>query len=301
VHRLLAACVTAASLLFLTTSCGSDSGPSPGTGIASGGDARDGGAPAAQEIAADDFHPSLFDETSTTLDNEWVRYRTGTRFTWRGWTEEDDGTRIPHRIVFTVTDMTKVIGGVRARVGWDRDFSAGELVESELIFFAQDKNGNVWHLGQYSETYEEGGQFVGGSAWLVGNLKGAKAGIHMKAEPRLGTPAYSQGFAPAPYYWDDWSKVYRTGRRTCVPVGCYRNAVVIDEYEPTKPGAHQLKYYVRGVGNVRTGWSGRDPEREVLVLSKVVRLGPRAMATARAQVRRHEARAYVYGRTAPAE
>ena len=299
VPRLLAACVAATSLLFLLASCGADAGRSPRTGNDTAADARSSGSPS-QEIAADDFARSRFDDTSATIDNEWVPYRRGTRFTWRGWTEED-GRRVPHRIVFTVTDMTKVINGVRAMVGWDRDFSAGELAESELIFFAEDTNGNVWHLGQHSEIYEEGGQLVGASTWLVGNLRGAKAGIHMKAEPRLGTPAYSQGFAPAPYYWDDWSKVYRADQRTCARTGCYRNVVVIDEFEPRKPGAHQLKYYARGVGNVRVGWRGSDPEREVLVLSKVERLGATAMATARRAVRRHEARAYVYGRTSPAE
>lgn len=252
------------------------------------------------EIGAADFDPSLFDDSSATIDNEWVPYEPGTRMVHRGWTEED-GERVPHRIVFTATDMTKVIDGVRTFVGWERDWSEGKLIESELIFLAQDEDGNVWHLGQYRETYDEDGEFVGGRIWVVGLVDGAKAGVYMKAEPRLGTPAYSQGFAPAPYYWDDWAKVYKVGQKTCVPVDCYEGVLVIDEFEPTKPGAHQLKYYARGVGNVRVGWRGNDPEKEVLVLDKIVHLGPEAMATVRAKVLEHETRAYVYGLTPPAE
>jgi hypothetical protein len=272
-------CVSAASLLLVfATACGGEVGG---------------------EITAGDFDPSLFDETSTTIDNEWTPFTPGRRFVWRGWTEEQKGKRVPHRIVFTVTDMTKMINGVNAVVGWDRDYSAGKLVESELIFLAQDKNGNVWHLGQYRETYD-GRELDGGRAWLVGHLKGAKAGIYMKAEPRPATPAYSQGFAPAPFYWDDWSKVYKVGRKTCVPVDCYRDVLVIDEFEPSKPGAHQLKYYAPGVGNVRVGWRGSDAEKEVMVLTKLIRLKPREMERVRAVVRRHEARASVYGGTAPA-
>jgi hypothetical protein len=242
---------------------------------------------------------SIFDETSITIDNEWWPLEPGTKFVWRGSTQED-GERIRHRIIFVVTDLTKVIDGVRTVVGWDRDFSAGQLIESELIFLAQDKEGNVWHFGQYSETWE-GKELVGGQVWLVGQLKGARAGILMKAKPRLGSPAYSEGFAPAPFYWDDYAKVYKVGQRTCVPAGCFNDVLVTDEFEPTKPGAHQLKYYARGVGNVRTGWRGSDADKEILVLEKVERLGPEALAEARAEALKLETRASVYGRTPPAE
>jgi hypothetical protein len=250
------------------------------------------------EISAEDFDVSLFDDTSTTIDNEWFPLKPGTRWTWKGSTEEEEG-RIPHSIVFTITDLTKEINGVRTVVGWDRDFSDGELVETELIFLAQDKEGNIWHLGQYSETFEEG-EFVGGSAWLAG-LEGAKAGIWVKAEPRLDAPAYSMGFAPPPYFWDDFAKTFRMGQKTCVPAGCFEDVLVTDEFEPDKPAAHQLKYYARGVGNVRTGWRGEDADKEVLGLTKVVHLSQSALAEARSEALKLEARAYTYSHTPPAE
>jgi hypothetical protein len=251
-------------------------------------------------ISADDYDRSLFDSRSTTIDNAWWPLKPGTRFSWRGSTRED-GERVPHRIVFTVTDLTKVIDGVRTVVGWDRDFSRGKLVEAELIFLAQDKYGNVWHFGQYSETWE-GKELVGGQVWLAGHLKGAKAGILMMAEPRLGTPAYSEGFAPAPFYWDDYARVWKVGQKTCVPVRCFNNVMVTEEFEPTKRGAYQLKYYARGVGNVRTGWRGsKDQDHEVLVLQKVERLNTDDLAKARAGALELETRARVYGQAPPAQ
>lgn len=301
--------LTSAGAVLAASGCAGDSGPEPAAGSRTGahtttaaetGEATPPSETAQGEISADDYDQSLFDDTSATIDNEWWPLAPGTRFEWSGWTEEAEGERVPHRIVFTVTDLTKVIDGVRTVVGWDRDFSEDELVETELIFLAQDKDGNVWHFGQYSETFEDG-EFVGGSTWLVGQLEGAKAGILMKAEPRLGTKAYSQGFAPPPFYWDDWGKVSKVGQKTCVPADCFKDVLVIDEFEPTKPGAHQLKYYARGVGNVRVGWRGVDADREVLVLRKVVRLGPPALARSRAKALELEERAAVYGRTAPAE
>jgi hypothetical protein len=249
---------------------------------------------------ARDFDPAFFDpERSFIVDNEWLPLEPGTKWVHRGWTEED-GKRISHTIVSVATDLVKEIDGVRAFVGWDRDFSDGELVEAELVAFAQDRGGNVWHLGEYSEVYEEG-EFVGGSAWFVGSLDRARAGIQMLADPELGSPAYSEGFAPAPYFWQDWGKVDKVGENTCVPVDCFDDVLVIDEFEPRKPGAHQLKHYARGVGNIRTGWRGSDADHEVLVLAKLDHLSPEKLAAARRAALALEDRASVYGRTGPAE
>lgn len=246
------------------------------------------------------FDPADFDATSTTIDNPWWPLPVGTQLTWEG--QAFDGEdRVDRRIVFTVTDMTKNIGGVTTVVGWDRDYNDGVLLESELIFLAQDKMGNVWHFGQYAEIYDEEGQFDGGSAWIAGYLEGAKAGILMQADPQLGQPEYSEGFAPAPFFWDDYARVYKVGQRTCVPLGCYNDVMIIEEFEPTKPGAWQLKYYARGVGSVRTGWRGdAEEERETLELIKRVQLNPGELAAARAEALKLETRAAVYGSVPPA-
>lgn len=269
--------------------------------LGDGGSRESSAAPAQKprkEVSAKDYDRRLFDANSATITNKWFPATPGTEFTWTGFTE-DAGQREEHRIVSIVTDMTKEIDGVRSLISWDRDWSGGSLVESELLLLAQDRAGNVWHMGEYTEAYEDG-EFIGGQAWLVGHLKGARAGIHMKADPRLDTPAYSQGFAPAPYYWGDWGNVHKVGQRTCVPVGCFREVLVVDEFEPRKRGEHQLKYYAPGKGNVRVGWRGSDASKEVLVLRKVRHLGPQAMARAREAVRAHEERANAYGDTPPA-
>jgi hypothetical protein len=73
------------------------------------------------------------------------------------------------------------------------------------------------------------------------------------------------------------------GQTTCVPVGCYDEVLVIEEFERNKPGAYQLKYYAPGVGDVRVGWRGpEEVEKEGLELVKDVSLGPQALAKARA-------------------
>ena len=68
------------------------------------------------------------------------------------------------------------------------------------------------------------------------------------------------------------------------------------------PDAEQLKYHAPGVGFVRVGWRGKGEKlRESLELTEIVKLDANAMAQARAEALEIEKRAYIYGRTPPAE
>jgi hypothetical protein len=250
---------------------------------------------------ADDFDPGRFSDP-TSVDNQWFPLVPGTQLVFEG-SGIVDGSRERRRVVWTVTDLTKEIQGVRNLVVWERDYSEDRLVEAELALFAQDDDGNVWHFGQYPEEYEDG-RLEAAPAWIAG-FRGAKAGIAMRAAPRTGTSDYAQGLGPA-VDWADRAKVRKVGQRTCVPADCYEDVLVVEEWDVADPAARQLKYYAAGVGNVRVGWTGRDEEKEVLELTKVVKLGPDALAAARGAALELEQSAYkvskgLYGRTPPAE
>jgi hypothetical protein len=246
-----------------------------------------------------ELNPADF-EHPTVIDNEWWPLKPGMRWTYSGFTIED-GEEVPHSIVDTVTDLTKVINGVQTLVSLEEDYSDGNLVELEIVFHAQDKHGNVWHLGQHSEIYDEK-ELVGGRTWLVGHLDGAKAGIRMSAKPGLGKPAYSQGYAPPPFHWTDSARVYQMGQKTTVRAGTFDDVMVIEEWDQETPkGVFQLKYYARGVGVVRIGFRGPDPEQEEMELVRVEQLDAEELAKARAVAQKIEERAYVYGSTAPLE
>jgi hypothetical protein len=241
---------------------------------------------------------------SPKVDNTWFPLDPGTQFTLEGRANRGGGL-LPHKVIFTVTDLTKVIDGVRTVVVWDQDINEGQLVEAELAFFAQDNAGNVWNLGEYPEEYEDG-VFVGApSTWIAG-LAGAEGGIHMLAKPRTGTSWYLQGSAPEIDFLD-CAKVLKTGETTCVPFNsnCYKNVLVTDETSPLdQGGGHQLKYHAPGVGIVQVG-AVADREGETLVLTGLVHLGPGALAQARQQALKLDRRGYqvsdVYGQTPPAE
>ena len=246
----------------------------------------------------EDFDSDKF-AGSTQIDNDWMPMKPGMRFVYDG-TSFEDGKAVPHRIIVNVTDLIKVIAGIRAVVTWDLDYSDGELTEAELAFFAQDKDGNVWRMGEYTEEYD-GGKFVAASPWVHG-LEGARAGIEMKAKPQLGTPSYSQGWGPA-VNWADRGRVDQMGQKTSVPAGRYEDVLVIAETSRSEPDAQQLKYFARGVGNVRVAWRGAgEKTKETLELTKIEKLDAKALAEVRVGALKLETSGYknsknVYART----
>src|SRR5919107_5826985 len=163
-------------------------------------------------VGAKDFDRSNFDD-SATVDNTWFPLVPGAYSVFEG-SAIDDGERISRRVLTTVTDLRKEINGVNTVVVWERDYNEGKLVEAELAFFAQDNDGNVWHMGEYPEEYEDG-EFDKAPGWLAG-FEGASAGIAMRAQPRLKTPSYAQGYAPPPINWIDRGRVYKVGKKSCV-------------------------------------------------------------------------------------
>ena len=303
-RRSARAVLLAASAFLLASACessdASDGTPTPvETADPSGEDTEAGAPPFPTD--GNGFDPATFGPDSIEVDNTYFPLVPGTQFFYEGSSLNDEGERIEHNVIFTVTGLTKEIAGVRTVVGWDRDFEEGQLIEKELIFFAQDLDGNVWHFGQYAELYD-GEQLDGAAPWLVGYVEGAKAGVAMPAEHHEGDPQYSEGYAPPPYFWDDVARVYKTDQRTCVPAGCYENVLVTEESEPLKPGAFQLKFYAPDVGYVRVGWRGaKEEEREVLVLTRIRQLNEEQLAAVHAEAFAMEARASVYGMTNPVE
>lgn len=256
--------------------------------------------------SAKDFQRAKFDNSSTHITNEWLPLRPGLQLTYKGSAiPEGEKTRVKRRVVSTVTDLSKYIDGVRTLVIWEKDYTAGKLGESEIAFFAQDKAGNVWLLGEYPEEYENG-KVLDAPTWISGQ-KGARAGIAMLANPKVGSADYAQGFAPAPVEFKDRARVYKKGQKSCVPVKCYRDVLVIEEFEKGVPGVFHLKYYAPNVGLVRVGWRGaNEVEKETLALVKRQQLGTKALKKADKEALRLDKNAYkrsaeVYGKTPQAK
>lgn len=262
----------------------------------------EGAAVAEEEAAGSDFEsldPAAF-TNPTTIDNRWFPLVPGTEYLFEGSTFEDSELS-KHWLEFTVTDLVKEIGGVQTVVAWIVDYSDGEMVEKEVAFYAQDKDGNVWYLGEHPEEYEEG-KFVTAPTWIHG-IADARAGIMMTAAPQAGTPSYSQGWGPAVDF-SDRGEVSEILKELCTAIECYGDVVVVREFTEKEPGASQLKFYAPGIGNIRVSWRGADAQQEELELIGINQLGPEEMAEVRAEALELEAHAFevspdVYGLTEP--
>ncbi len=224
-----------------------------------------------------------------TIDNPYLPIVPGMQLVYEGITVED-GEELSHRIVFTVTDLIKVVDGVPSAVRWDRDFSEGELVEAELAFFAQDDDGNVWHMGEYPEEYEDG-EMVDNPGWLAG-VEDALAGYQMKADPQPGTPSYSQGWGPE-VDWTDRGQIDEIGLEFCVEAGCYTDILSIAEWAlDEREFGVQLKFYAPEVGNISVSFRGDDANQEELELVEIIMLDEAGLAEAREEALALEASAY---------
>lgn len=167
-----------------------------------------------------------------TVDNPWFPLTPGTVLTYRG---EDEGT--PAKDVFHVTHDTRTIGGIRATVVHDRVYEHGRVTERTTDWYAQDKAGNVWYLGEDTATLKPDGSVESrDGTWLTG-VRGARAGIFMPAEPRVGGGGWQEYYKG---HAQDRFRILRVGART----------MLTRETTPLEPGVVDHKTYRRGVGTV---------------------------------------------------
>jgi hypothetical protein len=251
------------------------------------------------EVVFPDLELATFDNP-TEINNKYFPLQPGIEYIYTGFTEQGS-TRIPHRKVVTVTDLTKEVAGIETVVVYTEDHSDGFLVEAEIAFYAQDNAGNVWFLGEYPEVYKSG-ELVEAQAWIAG-LEGAEPGIVMPVDPHPRMPNYAQGWG-LDMNWTDRMQVVAIGEERCVSAGCYGEVLITEEFNQQEPNSRQLKYYAPGVGNFKVGWRGEDVTREILELIRLTELTPEALAEVHSDALALEESAFVnsddvYGVTAP--
>ena len=200
-------------------------------------------APAAAVVAAQsalpEFDPRDFVRRVT---NPLFPLPLGTRLIYRG---TEDG--LPERVVTEVTREHKTILGVPVVVVLDRVFLNGELKEKTFDWYAQDEDGNVWYFGEDTKEFENG-RVVSTAGSFEAGKNGARAGIIMRAHPKLGqtTP---QEFAPG--VAEDKGLVLDLDATVTVPYGTLHHCLKQAEFTPLEPAALEHKFYCPGIGVVR--------------------------------------------------
>jgi hypothetical protein len=187
-----------------------------------------------------------------TIDNPWLPFTPGSR-----WVYEAGGGE---RNEVVVTNQTRRIMGITATVVRDVETRNGELVEETSDWYAQDRDGNVWYLGEDTKAFRDGQPSPAGS-WEAG-VDGALPGIIMKANPRVGD-AYRQEYYRGEA--EDMGKVVRVGDSQTVPFRAFDGLLVTQDWTPLEPEVVEEKYYAKGVGLVLETAIRGGSERNELV------------------------------------
>jgi hypothetical protein len=212
-------------------------------------------APVAEYRYAPRFDPDNFVKK---VDNRFFPLVPGTRHVSVG---EEDGEPVTN--VFLVTHDRKEILGISAIVVLDRAYVRGELKEKTFDWFAQDKQGNVWYLGEDSREIEDGNVVSTEGSWEAG-VKGARAGIIMPARPRF-QQHYRQEIFPGEA--EDEARITNLDLELSVPYGRFRGCIRTIEWSRLEPGVTEAKFYCPDVGFVKArGVEGTDTR---LVLKNV--------------------------------
>lgn len=178
------------------------------------------------------------------VDNPFFPLVPGTRYSYSG--RGEDG---PETSTVEVLRETRQILGITATVVLDREFLNGQLVEETRDWYAQDRDGDVWYLGEDSREIRNGRVVSTDGSWEAG-IDGARPGIIMWGDPavRIGQEYFQEYYAGEAV---DKGKVLAVGETVQVPAGRFTGCVRTEDWDLLEPGVRENKFYCPGVGLVR--------------------------------------------------
>ena len=220
--------------------------------------------------------PVELDPADFTADitNAYTPWKPGTRWIYRE--EGERGEKM--QVVITATSVTrKIANGVTARVVRDTVTSGGEIVEDTFDWYAQDRGGTVWYLGEDTAEFENGKLSSREGSFEAG-VDGALPGVSMPGKPEPGL-AYRQEFYKGEA--EDNGKVLSLDEMADVPAGHFDKVLLTKDTITIEPDVLEYKLYAPGVGAVLIfGVSGGAGREELVKTSTVSEQVARAAGTA---------------------
>jgi hypothetical protein len=175
------------------------------------------------------------------VDNPYFPLPLGRTLIYRG---IKDGKSQVDRV--HVTTATKVIEGITAVAVSDVARHRGKLLEKTTDWYAQDRRGNVWYLGERTAHFLPGGGIDRSGSWQAG-VKDAEPGIVMLANPTVPS-AYRQECLPGQA--EDMAWIVAKGGSLRLPSRTVHNVLVSLEFTRLEPGVVDRKIYAPGIGIV---------------------------------------------------
>jgi len=193
------------------------------------------------------------------IDNPYFPLPVGRTLVYRG---IKDGRSQIDRV--HVTSRTRKIEGITATTVTDVSTHRGKLLEKTTDWYAQDKHGTVWYLGENTAAFLPGGKIDRSGSWLAG-VKDAEPGIIMKAHPAV-PQAYRQEFMKGNA--EDTAWIVNRGGKLTTPARTFRHVLTSLEFTRLEPKVIDQKIYGRGVGII-SEQAVRGP-KEVATLVRVI-------------------------------
>jgi hypothetical protein len=204
----------------------------------------------AMGISKDPYDPHVDPaDFRTPVDNPYFPLVPGTTLTL----SEKSGRDTSENEI-EVTHDTKMIMGVKCVVVHDTVTLDGELKEDTYDWYAPDRYGNVWYFGEDTKEFKAGGGVSTEGSWEAG-VKGAKPGIIMPGQPKVGGEPYYQEYGAG--VAEDMGQIAALDESVMVPFGSFTGCVRTLEWSMLEPGTEK-KWYCKGVGCVREESSGGD-------------------------------------------
>jgi len=199
-------------------------------------------------------------EFEAHVNNAWFPLHPGYTLLYRG---VKDGQ--PSRDVFTVTRRTKTILGVACTVVSDKLYLRGRLEERTEDWYAQDRDNNVWYLGEATEElFPNGSVKTREGSWQAG-VDGARAGIFMPAHPFRGQTGIQELYKGEA---EDRFRVLSLSASVRTPAVISNFALLTREWTPLEPGVVDHKIYAKGIGTALEETVKGGDERNELVAVK---------------------------------
>jgi hypothetical protein len=154
------------------------------------------------------------------------------------------------RLVITVLNETKAVGGVTTRVVEEREWEGNDLVEVSRNYYAIDPaSKDVYYFGEDVDTYKKGRVVNHEGSWQHGT-KGATFGLMMPGAPAVGMKFYQE---QAKGVAMDRAEIVSVTEKAVTRAGSFDRCVKTRETTPLEPLAREYKVYAPGVGLAQDG------------------------------------------------
>ena len=149
------------------------------------------------------------------------------------------------KLAITVLDETRTVAGVTTRVVEEREWKDDELFEVSRNFFAIcPRTKDVFYFGEEVDDIEDGAIIGHSGAWLAGE-NGARAGLIMPGDPKLGMRYYQE---VAPDVALDRAEIVSLDETVATPAGSFANSLKTEEGSALDPDEHEFKTYAPEIG-----------------------------------------------------